>query len=79
MNVEEIVPATLEDDITAIARLNSRRDAYDRLGRREEPMEVSMVRNETYVFVEQTVLVHVVSQISGSYVSADPLCSFFLR
>ena len=43
--VEEIVPATREDAITAIARLNSRRDAYDRLGRREEP--VSMVRNES--------------------------------
>ena len=42
--VEEIVPTTLDDAINVVARLYSRRDAYDRLGRNEEPMEVTAVR-----------------------------------
>ena len=42
--MEEIVPTALDDAINAVARLNSRRDAYDRLGRNEEPMEVTAVR-----------------------------------
>ena len=42
--MEEIVPTTLDDAINAVAGLNSRRDAYDRLGRNEEPMEVTEVR-----------------------------------
>ena len=33
-------PATLEDAIALVARLNERQDAYQRLGRQEEPMEV---------------------------------------
>ena len=33
-------PATLEEAIALVARLNERQDAYHRLGRQEEPMEV---------------------------------------
>ena len=42
--VEEIVPTALDDAINAVARLNSRREAYDRLGRSKEPMDVTEVR-----------------------------------
>ena len=43
--VEETGPTTLEAAITAVARLNERQDAYTRLRRVEEPMEIGMVNS----------------------------------
>ena len=43
--VEETAPATLEAAITAVAKLNERQDAYTRLRRVEEPMEVGIVHS----------------------------------
>ena len=39
------MPTTLDDAINAVARLNSRREAYDRLGRNEKPLEVTDVHD----------------------------------
>ena len=46
--VEDINPANLNAAINSISQMSERHDAYSRLGRREEPMEVNAVVTATH-------------------------------
>ena len=54
--VEDIIPTDLDTPMQAVARLNERADAYSRLKRYEEPMEISnLLRRNVYdKIVERT-------------------------
>ena len=81
--VEEIVPTTLDDAINAVARLNSRRDAYDRLGRNEEPMEVTAVRANDNEKLSKMVeklstklaKIEIATQVNNDQQIAGPTCN----
>ena len=46
--VEQANPANIEEAITAVTRFCERQDAYKRLGRQEEPMEVGVMRERPF-------------------------------